>query len=234
MNVLICDDMIKDANGLAAMLASCGFEIQTSIFTDPFKTLKHIQSGASVDVCFLDIVMPEMNGIKLAEKLRESKFAGEIVFLTTFNNFASQSYQVKAFSYMLKPVSCEKLNGVMNALQNLQAKDESSLSVKAHGIANSIPFRDISYVEANHNAISIYLLDNSVIKVYVALGKITQQLLQDNRFDKCHRSFIVNLNEIKTIANNELVMKCGKSIPISKGYLQVKNKIVKWMFKEKL
>jgi DNA-binding LytR/AlgR family response regulator len=225
--------MVKDANGLAAMLASCGFEIQISIFTDPFKTLKHIQSGASVDVCFLDIVMPDMNGIKLAEKLRESKFAGAIIFLTTFNNFASQSYQVKAFSYMLKPVSCEKLSSVMKALQDLQAKDESCLSVKTHGTASVIPFKDISYVEANHNAISIYLQDKSVVKMYVALGKVTEQLLQDNRFDRCHRSFIVNLNEIKTIANNELVLKCGKSIPISKGYLQVKNKIVKWMFKEK-
>jgi DNA-binding LytR/AlgR family response regulator len=234
MNILICDDMAKDANELAAMLASLGYEIQISIFADPFKALRYIQSGAFVDVCFLDIVMPEMSGIKLAEKLREIHYAGEIVFLTTFNSFASQSYQVRAFSYMLKPVNGEKLNSVMNALQNMQANAENGLSVKMHGAASVIPFRDIAYVEASHNAICINLLDKSVIKVYVAIGKITQQLLQDGRFDRCHRSFIVNLSEVKTVENNEVVMKSGKNIPISKGYLQVKSKIVKWIFREKL
>jgi DNA-binding LytR/AlgR family response regulator len=235
MNVLICDDMANDANELAEMLASLGFEIQTSIFTDPFKTLRYIQSGALVDVCFLDIVMPDMSGIMLAEKLREIHYAGEIVFLTTFNNFASQSYQVKAFSYMLKPVNGEKLSNVISRLQDLIINtDEDGLSVKTQGSASVIPFRNISYVEADHNTIYINLLDQSVVKEYVALGKIAEQLLQDNRFGRCHRSFIVNLNEIKTIANNEVVMKSGKSIPISRGYLQVKDKIVKWMFKGKL
>jgi DNA-binding LytR/AlgR family response regulator len=227
--------MVKDANGLAAMLAESGFETQTSIFTCPFKTLRYIQSGASVDVCFLDIVMPEMNGIKLAENLRKINFTGKIVFLTTSNSFASQSYQVNAFSYMLKPITHEKLNKVMSALQNLRANtDKNGLTIKTQGIARFILFRDIAYFEAAINTVYINLQDKSVIKVYSSFAEITEQVLTDNRFEKCHRSFIVNLNEIKTIANNEAVMKIGKKIPISRGYSQVKNKIIKWMFKEKL
>jgi len=67
--------------------------------------------------------------------------------------------------------------------------------------------------------------------MYAVFGKIEKQLLADSRFAKCHRSYIVNLNEIKAMVNNELIMKNGSKIPISRSYSQVKDKIVKWMSK---
>jgi DNA-binding LytR/AlgR family response regulator len=235
MNVLVCDDVIKDANELADMLAEADPKIQTSIFTCPWQAFNHVKSGAFVEVCFLDIIMPAMNGIKLAEKLRDNNFAGEIVFLSTSNGFASQSYKVKAFDYMLKPPTCEKVSSVMNALQKLQEnEDRDGLFVKTQGIARNVPLRDISYVEANKHNVYLKLQDDSAIKVHSSFSEIMEQLLLDNRFLQCHRSFIVNLNEIKTIINNEIVMRVGKIIPISKGYLQVKDSIIKWMLREKL
>jgi DNA-binding LytR/AlgR family response regulator len=111
-NLLICDDMKKDATELATMLTEHDFKVQTSIFTCPNKAFDYVSSGAPVDVCFLDIIMPEMNGIELAEKLRVNNFKGEIVFLTTSNNFAQQSYSVKAFDYLIKPITCENLKNL--------------------------------------------------------------------------------------------------------------------------
>jgi DNA-binding LytR/AlgR family response regulator len=232
MNVLICDDIAKEANGLAAKIAESGFETHISVFTCPWQAFNYIQSGKAVDVCFLDIIMPEMNGIKLAEKLRDSNFTGEIVFLTTSNNFASQSYMVKAFDYLLKPIACEKLNGIMNALQNLRANvDKNGLSVKMNGAVSIIPFRDISHIEADRHIVYINLLDKSVTKTYVAFSKIMEQALSDSRFVKCHRSYIVNLGEIKTILNDEIIMRNNERIPISKGFSQVKDEMIKQMFK---
>jgi len=87
MNILICDDIKEDADKLAALIAESGFEAQTAVFTDSRQALDYFHSGANIDACFLDIIMPKMNGIKLAERLRE-------------NNFASQSYRVQAFDYL--------------------------------------------------------------------------------------------------------------------------------------
>jgi DNA-binding LytR/AlgR family response regulator len=235
MNILICDDIAKDATELADMLAESGCEAQTMIFTCPWEAYNHIKSGVIVDVCFLDIIMPAMDGIKLAEKLRENNFAGEIVFLTTSNHFANQSYRVRAFDYMLKPSTREKVKEVMNALQRLRAnEDQDGLFVKAQGVAMLIPFRNISYVEADKHSVYIKSLDSSALKVHSSFSEITEQVLLDNRFLQCHRSFIVNLDEIKTITNNEVIMKNDKIIPISKRYLQTKERIIKWMFKEKI
>jgi DNA-binding LytR/AlgR family response regulator len=232
MNILICDDFEKDANELAAMLSEFGVGVKASVFTCPWQAFNYFQSGAAaVDVCFLDIIMPSMNGIKLAEKVRESNFKGEIIFLTTSNNFASQSYHVKAFDYLLKPIDSEKLNDVMSALQKQQAEAEkNSLSVNIQGAMNFIPFCDISYVEVLDHTVYVNMLDKSVVKVNSTLDKMTAQLLQDGRFVRLQRSCIVNLNEIKSIANREAVMKNGIKIAISRTHSQIKDRMLKQMF----
>ncbi|MDR2594211.1 MAG: LytTR family DNA-binding domain-containing protein [Fibromonadaceae bacterium] len=232
MNILVCDDMKEDADRLAALIALSGFEAKTAVFTCPRQALDYFLSGANIDACFLDIIMPKMNGIKLAEKLRENNFANNIVFLTTSNDFASQSYQVQAFDYLLKPLTCEKVNNIMDKLKKSQEnEDKAGLTVVTQSTARFVLFRDISHVEVIRHLIYIKLLDKSIIKMYAVFSKIEKQLLEDSRFAKCHRSYIVNLNEIKTMINNELTMKNGSKIPISRSYSQVKDKIVKWMSK---
>ncbi|MDR2732716.1 MAG: LytTR family DNA-binding domain-containing protein [Fibromonadaceae bacterium] len=232
MNILICDDIKNDADRLAGLLAESGFEMQATVFTCPRQTFNHIRFCTTVDVCFLDIVMPSMSGIELAKKLREINYAGEIVFLTTSNEFAHQSYRVKAFDYLLKPPTLESVKAVMESLNKMRENaDNSGLSVKMQGVARFIPFRNISHVEVIKHNVFIKLLDKSVIKVHTVFGEIAEQLLQDSRFARCHRSYIVNLNEIMSIENTEVIMKNYAKIPISRGYLQVKEKMMKQMFR---
>jgi len=232
MNIVICDDIKEDADGLATLIAQSSFDAQTTVFTCPLQALDYFRSGADIDACFLDIIMPKMNGIKLAEKLRENNFANDIVFLTTSNDFASQSYQVHAFDYLLKPLTGEKVNHIMSKLKKSQENaDKAGLSVVTQGITRFVLFRDISHVEVISHTVYIKQPDKSVIKMYAVFSKIEKMLLADSRFAKCHRSYIVNLNEIKTMANNELTMKNGSKIPISRSFGKVKDKIIKWMFK---
>ncbi|MDR2583495.1 MAG: LytTR family DNA-binding domain-containing protein [Fibromonadaceae bacterium] len=233
MNILICDDIKRDADKLAALIAESGFEAQTAVFTCSSQALDYFRSGADIDACFLDIIMPKMNGIELAEKLRENNYANALVFLTTSNDFASQSYKVQAFDYLLKPLTGEKVNNIMSKLKKSQENaDKAGLSViTTQGVAMFIQFRDISHAEVIKHNVYIKLLDKSIIKIYSTFNKITEQLLADSRFEKCYRSYIVNIGEIKALANNELIMKNGSKIPISRGYSQVKEKMLKWMFK---
>jgi len=232
MNILICDDIKEDADKLAALIAKSSFEAQIAVFTDSRQALDYFCTGANIDACFLDIIMPKMNGIKLAERLRENNFANEIVFLTSSNDFASQSYQVQAFDYLLKPLTGEKVKNVMDKLKKSQENaDKAGLPVMTQSLARFIPFHDISHVEVVNHNIHIKLKDKSIIKIYGTFSKISEQLLSDSRFARCHRSYIVNLDEILTVANNELTMKNGSNVPISRGYSQVKDKMLKRIFK---
>jgi len=232
MNILICDDMKKDADRLAILIAQSGFEAQTKVFVSPLHALSYFRSNTDIDACFLDIIMPEMNGIRLAEKLRENKFTKDIVFITTSNDFASQSYQVQAFDYLLKPLTVEKVSNIMGKLKKSRENtDEAGLPVVTQSTTRFVLFRDISHVEVIRHIVYIKLRDKSVIKMYAVFGNVEEQLLADGRFVRCHRSFIVNLNEIMTMGKKELTMKNGSRIPISRGYSQAKGKIVDWMLK---
>jgi DNA-binding LytR/AlgR family response regulator len=234
MNILICDDLKEDADMLVTMLAETGFEVQTSVFTCPKEALCHVSSGATVDVCFLDIVMPEMEGVTLAKKLREAGFAGEIIFLTASNNFAHESYNVKAFDYLLKPVNYERLKNVMNALQILRKNiGNKGIFVKMHRFLRFIAFRDISSIEAHFHYVCITMADNTIIETQSSFGEMEKGLLIDNRFAKCHRSHIVNLDEAITIKQEKIIMKSNKEIPISRSYPYVKEEVFKWIFRKK-
>ncbi len=92
MNILICDDMPKEANKLKRLLAAQG--IATSVFHHGRDALRYIEDGGFADVCILDIIMPEMTGIELAGRLRRTGWDGPIVFLSTSKEFGPETYQV--------------------------------------------------------------------------------------------------------------------------------------------
>ena len=231
MYILICDDRKNEADKLAVLLSESGFDIKTTLFTNAQEVIEHVRTGAQADVCILDIIMPEMNGITLAQRLRSDGYGGEIVFLTSSNDFAYQSYQVKAFDYLLKPPT---LQNVKNLLQELEKKfkaaDNNGFFVKVQGVSQFIRFRDISYIEAGNHSVYIRRGDIGEIKVYTTFEEIAGQLSGDSRFMQCHGSYMVNMSDIDNIIGGEIIMHNGAKVPISRRFSTIRNEIMKWMF----
>ena len=239
MNILICDDKKAEADLLAALLSAeqsarkseSGFDIRIALFSNSLEALDHVRSGALVDLCFLDIIMPEMNGITLAENLRSCGYRGEIVFLTTSNDFARQSYQVRAFDYLIKPPTPEGVRSILQILENkLETTDKKGLSVKTQRALRYILFRNISHIEVIDHIVHIRLLRGTEIKVNATFSEIARQLLSDSRFVQCHRSYIVNMSDIEIVTDRQVIMQNGAKIPISRGFSIVKDKMMKWIF----
>jgi DNA-binding LytR/AlgR family response regulator len=232
VNVLICDDEEKEAKNIAAMLFNISnFGLKTKTFFCGFQALNYVQSGATVDVCFLDIIMPQMNGIVLAEKLRSNGYRGEIVFLTNSNDFAHESYNVRAFNYMLKPLTSNSLYNILTELKKSRGNaDREGIAVKTQGVKKFILYRDISHIEVIKHNVYIRLINGCEIKIYSSFWEIATELLKDRRFVQCHRSFLVNLREIETVIGSEIVTRNAVRIPISRGFSKVRNEILKSMF----
>lgn len=230
MNILICDDMKSEAAKIERLLCDSGFDIKIISFQNGHDALDYIHTGAVVDFCFLDIIMPVMSGVALAEELRASGFTGEIVFLTTSNEYAAESYRVKAFSYLLKPLRPADVRDVLVQLINAREKgDSDGILIKVSKVSRLILFREISHIEVIKHYVYIRLIDGEEIEIYATLGEIAQRLLSDRRFAQCHRSFIVNMSDIAVIDEWEITMRSGKKIPNSKSYPDVKKNFTKWM-----
>ena len=219
MNILICDDMRDDALKLEKAIKQAGVEANSAYFEKGADVLEYIKkSGADIDVCFLDIIMPEMNGIELAKNMRACGYDGKIVFLTTSNDYGVESYQVKAYFYLLKPVNAEAVAALLNEIKIAAVvEDTAGIKIETRNMTRFVYFYEISFVEVINKNVYFRLLDGSEIVIFASLGEILPRLIEDGRFAQCHRSFVVNMDAVLQIHGKEVLMRCGRRAPISRS-----------------
>jgi DNA-binding LytR/AlgR family response regulator len=231
VNILICDDRQDEANELDRLLKNANSKIYTSVFNNGYDALEFAFSGSKIDVCILDIVMPEMDGIRLAKEMRRGGFRGAIVFLSSSREFAPESYEVKEFSYLLKPPTKESVKNLLDQLEKTQqTEDSAKILLKTPGIASSVFLRDISFIEVIQHKVYFRLCDGKEIVVNAAFKNFADTLLCDTRFIQCHRSYIVNMNEIAEISEWELKMRRGERIAITRTFHDARSKYYRWVF----
>jgi DNA-binding LytR/AlgR family response regulator len=236
MNILICDDIRGEALELektimAAAGGQSGLEAHCSLFYNGTDVLAHIKSGAKTDVCFLDILMPDINGTELAQKMREEGFKGAVVFLTSTNAYAAEAFSVMAYSYILKPPKTEKVAEILTKIQEAQkSADTAGITIHTRTMTRFLLFREISHIEVKLNYVYYRLLDGSEIELKATLSEFLPKIMEDKRFAQCHRSYVVNMNAVDSIQNREVFMECGRKAPISKNYMGFVKQYSDWVF----
>ena len=226
MTVLVCDDIPDEAEKLSDMLNNIGY--RSLAFTRGADALEYIRSGAAADICIIDIIMPEMSGIELAQILRESGFGGEIIFLSTSNEYGPQAYEVKAFYYLVKPPSQSSIRRVLDEIKTKHDQsDRSGIKIKVSGSARFIRFRDVEYTEVVKNYVTIYLTTGETVEIRSTFAEIAPQLLCDSRFIQCHQSYVVNMDAVVIMTSREITMSGGARIPVSKSYPDTKMKYLR-------
>jgi DNA-binding LytR/AlgR family response regulator len=222
MNILICDDAANDALMLKKIIAFALPYASVQIFTSGAQALSFIRDKKPA-VCFLDIIMPDMDGISLARHIREEGYQGPIIFFTAANNYAFQSYDVNAAYYLLKPPEKEKVISLLARLEAEQkAADTAGIMIKIKSLSKRLLFRDISHAEVIKHKVYFRLANGEELAVTSLFWEIKPKLLADSRFAQCHRSFVVNMDSILQIQGSAIIMNCGKKIPLSKSFSGLK------------
>lgn len=189
---------------------------------------------------FLDIHMPELNGMEFSRLLAESKNKqGRIIFTTAFNQFAIEGYQVDALFYLLKPFNYnEFLQAVNKGLHYFESLDEQPamkertrekyLFVKSDYKLIRIDLDRIVYIESIKDYIKIHVKDAEQPIVSLSTLKAVEEKLPVHEFLRIHRSFIVGIDKIDAIGRNSLHIG-GTEIPVGDLYKeQFKRLIEKW------
>ena len=194
-----------------------------------------------VDIIFLDIHMPDLNGIELARTL---KAVPAIIFTTAYSEYALESYEVSAVDYLLKPIALPRfIQAVEKAILRLSPPDPSSapslsdsgpspttsttepdatphepadyLMVKADYRLYKVNFDDLLYIEGQHEYVSFYTKGKRITALY-SLKALEEQLPPDS-FVRVHKSYIVSIAHISEI--EQLTVTCaGEKIPIGGSY----------------
>lgn len=174
-----------------------------------------------VDLIFLDIQMPNLNGMELARVL-DSRGANKprIIFTTAYNQFAIEGYRVDALDYLLKPFNYEEfLHASNKALTYFELvnrsntpatviaaepEEEEYLFLKIEYQLVRIALNEILYIEGLKDYVKIYLQDKEKPLLSLTSLKALEEKLPSKRFMRVHRSFIVSLNKINSITRNAL------------------------------
>ena len=165
----------------------------------------------NVELIFLDIQMPGMNGIDTAKKLRTLKCSAEIIFLTATDDYALEGYDVQAAGYMIKPIDVNKLKNLLRHI--FWTEQRERIEIKC-GKQYRYPYiNDIMYIESSNHKAFIYLADGSQMTTIEKISTLKAQI-NDSNFLQCHQSYLVNMRYIADI-DQCIILSNGKKIPIS-------------------
>jgi DNA-binding LytR/AlgR family response regulator len=174
-----------------------------------------------VDLLFLDIQMPDINGLQFYKSLVEKP---AVVFTTAYKDFAVEGFNVDAVDYLLKPFEYDRfLKASYKAKEYLdflgsQELQLNSIFVKVNYEIMKINLKDLELVEALDDYIKLYIKPNPVLTLMTL--KSIQEKLPSRDFIRVHRSFIVPLAKIEKFSKTKLVV-AGKEIPIGSSYSNV-------------
>ena len=168
------------------------------------------------DIVFLDIQMPRRSGLEIAKLLLESNQLMHLIFVTAYDNYAMNAFDVNATDYLLKPITEKRLAFALKKVINSPKllNDESDLKVQEvnnagnrfitlynKGVYEPVRFSDIIYCHSDEGYVRIFT--NQLTYEYSGNFSMLESLLCDHTFFRCHRSYIVNIEKIKKVEPTE-------------------------------
>lgn len=219
--VAIVDDSKTDAEYVQSILSAWAQDRQAGVQAQRFTSAENFlfcyADDRAWDILLLDIEMGAMDGVSLARRIRQENELVQIVFLTGFPDFMAEGYEVSALHYLMKPVAKEKLFAVLDKAAGNLRKNEKQLAISFDRQTELVPLSKITYIEAQKQYVVVHT-DTQEYRMKASLADTEKEL--DEYFLKCQRSFIVNLRHVLRINNDNVVLKTGAEVPISRGIAQ--------------
>lgn len=228
MKIVICDDYMEDLTKVEQLLhqyeksRSIGFEVET--FSDALQVYQKILRDELADIYILDMIMPEKTGIDIGSLLEKSGKC-VVIYITSSDEFAFEAYGVHAVRYLLKPVSQAVFAEAMDyAVSYVGMNRKTSLPdirylVKTREGIVSVAYSDIVYIENVTRTLEVHLTDGCVIRsifIRKSFDEEIREIAEDSSFVRVHKSFLVNMNYIRSLLQGLCCMESGRNIPVSK------------------
>lgn len=217
MRIALCDDEEALAQSYAGEIQKwadqTGRFCQVSLFASPQALLFECQEGCPFHLLLLDIEMPGMNGMELARALRRRERSVVIAFLTNYDHFVFEGYEVGAFRYLMKSQVKEKLRPLLEDAAALWEQEKEYLLVSAGGGMERLELNDIVYLEASRHDTILHTAGGSRL-LRMPISRLAGQL--PGYFVCAHRSFLVNLHYLERLSRTECVMSGGACVPVGR------------------
>jgi two-component system, LytTR family, response regulator len=226
MNCIIVDDEFPAIQELSYFINNFSSIKTLEMFDDSIKALEYIQKNP-IDLIFLDINMPKLDGLALSRVINTLKTKPLLVFISAYRDYALEAFEVAAFDYILKPYSENRIVDTLRRLENCTAPKfiNNKLTIWKNEKLFVLNMNDIYYCKASEHEVFLYTMSDEY-KTTSSISDFYKKLPQHNFF-KCHRSYIVNVDKITEIIpwfNNTYLLKLqdiSDEIPVSRQNISI-------------
>ena len=170
------------------------------------------------DLILLDIIMDGVNGMELAQTIRQSDEDCAIVFITSTRDFIAQGYDVNALHYLEKPLDGGKLEQLIDRDYNKRFMRHYFV-FDIGGVRRKVAVGDIVCMETSQRRVEVAMKDKTA---FLYNGKLTDLLAEmpGGIFTRCHKAYAVNLDNVRELDGKDAVAVTGKRIPVSRAYVK--------------
>lgn len=225
LTLCICDDSPADTAQIRSLADRFVQEhpelgLRIEFFFSPVDLLEHLDEKGGFDLYLLDILMPHMKGIELAQRIRERGEPAEIIFLTISREYALDAFEVDASGYLLKPLEWEKFQRVLLAsVHRLGGADVPSILLRTKAGLRKVLLRELVMVESFDHDRVCTLSDSSRAVTADTLSSLMERLSFDPRFFSPHRAYIINLEHITALNGPSVTLSTDRCVPVSRPKL---------------
>lgn len=229
MKLVICDDNIEEIKKLQISLRNIfqqqDSKLELKVFTSGKKCYDYLSENYA-DIVFFDIYLKDGLGVDWAIKLRQQGLKFKLIFLTTSNEFANESYEAEATYYLLKPASDEKITQALLRCNAFEKEELITLDTGKHEL--TLNPKKIIAVEVKDKYCYIYTTQGEY-KEYCPISKIREQLQQDY-FLLAHRSYLINMNFVEKVEDGYFLMSNGfKAQMRVRDANAIRNQYMQWL-----
>lgn len=220
LTIGICEDKRQESEEIQQMVSRIMFsraEVRICVYADGEAVLREVRNGSfACNLLLLDIHMPHPDGMQVAHELRQRKIDVDIIFVTCSQEHIFEGYTCKAFAYILKPCTKERLEEELTRyLKELEITSEC-LNVKVQGSYYKIPLSQIYYFESDKRKVIIHMRNHEELEFYEKMDTL-DTLLRSKGFIRCHQSYLVQMHYVDEFGRSGILIQ-NMRIPVSRRY----------------
>ena len=241
LQLCICDDRKEDIASIKTLVDWFSgrypeHPIQASYFHTPYDLLESLEETGGYDLYLLDIIMPHISGIDLAQKIRKRGERAKILFLTTSREYGIEAIGVKASGYLLKPIQQQAFSdAVLSCIKELALENNPSFVVKTRLGLTRVQISELVMIESFDHTRELTLSNGDKMETTARLSDLFELLRDMSCIIFPHRAYIVNMDYIRGISNNGILMTNGRQLPVSrKSYPKVKSAYLEYMMRTQI
>ena len=216
MKIAICDDERDCLENINQVILSCSSEMpimSISQFIRGSDLLDCYAAQQRFDLVFLDVEMPELNGLQVGEKIRDLDRDIIIIFLTSHKQYVFESLRLDIFDYLIKPVESKVVQDVLSRVYKKYREQHHIVNLRWKSASYTLAVSDIVHIEG-YNRHTVFYTINAKYECVGSLNEF-EAMLTSYGFLRCHQGFLVNMKYIESVEKDNIKITNGLIVPMS-------------------